>query len=62
MLVFRILATVFVALSVITSFLKNVYIFYDEEHHRFYNLGKFIFANLYGVLWRAFVITAIWLI
>jgi hypothetical protein len=62
MLVFRVLATIFVALSIITSLLKNILVFYDEGSQSIKRFGMFVFTNLYSVLWRAFVITAIWLI
>ena len=59
MLVFRILATVFVGISCITAFIKNICVYYNE--------GKFddaciIATSIYGWLWRAFVIVALWLI
>ena len=59
MLVFRILATIFVGLSCITTFIKNVSVYHGK--------GKFedaciIAATTYGWIWRAFVIVTIWLI
>lgn len=58
MLIFRILATIFVGLSCITCFLKNISIFSDWKHpYR----ETILFTN-YGWLWRAFVIVAIWII
>jgi hypothetical protein len=62
MLVFRIIATIFVTFSVITSILKNMFVFGDVNTSTIQYFGRFIFASLYSVLWRAFVITAIWLI
>lgn len=61
MLVCKIIATIFVALSVVTSLFKSAYMFFDggEENSR---LGGLISVGIYSVLWRAFVITAIWLI
>lgn len=62
MLVFRIIATVFVALSMFTSILKNICFFNDLEIESNNLAIMFVFANLYCVLWRAFVIVAIWLV
>ena len=53
MLVFRILATVFVALSMFTSIFKNYRTFRDYVY---------VGISVYSVLWRAFVIVAIWLV
>lgn len=55
MLIFRILGTVFVGFSVITCFLKNCNIFAQSNR-------DVIISTVYGWLWRAFVIVAIWII
>lgn len=57
MLVLRIIATVFVGLSVITTWVKNSNIW-----SRAYDTGMRLGVTLYGWLWRAFVIVAIWVI
>lgn len=62
MLILRTIAVIFISLSILTSFFKNIYIFYDEVSEKINNFGMFIFACLYSVLWRAFVIVAIWLV
>ena len=62
MLVFRILATVFVGISVITGLLKNIVIFCDKEDTEKINLGAVFGWCAWSILWRAFVIVAIWVI
>ena len=59
MLVFRILATVFVGISCFTCFIKNVVFFKDDEK---YQLAKVSIWTIYGWLWRAFVIVSLWVI
>lgn len=62
MLVFRIIATCFVGLSVFTSFLKNCTIFkdiVDDDSRLVRRVGGW---TLYSWLWRAFVIVALWII
>lgn len=54
MLVFRILATVFVGISVLSAFIKNMSLFNEWK--------QFIPWTIWSLSWRAFVITAIWLI
>lgn len=61
MLVFRILATVFVSLSVITGLSKNLVLFASGEKKEV-KIGSLIGWSIWSLLWRAFVITAIWLI
>ena len=58
MLVFRILATVFLGISCLTSPLKNICIFAGKEHE----IKDVCVWTIYGWLWRAFCIVAIWLI
>lgn len=59
MLVFRILSTVFLGLSCITSLMKNINMFGDNTHQ---GDKEVIGFTIYGWLWRAFVIVSIWLI
>lgn len=60
MLVFRIIGTCFVGLSVFTAFLKNCVIFKDIVDERLVrNVGGW---TAYSWLWRAFVIVALWII
>ena len=54
----RIVATVFVGVSCLTALIKNIFIF-DRS---VYTLKNIFLSTLYGWLWRAFVLVAIWLI
>ena len=54
MLVFRILATVFVSISVLSAFIKNMILCNKWK--------QFIPLTIWSLSWRVFVITAIWLI
>ena len=58
MLVLRIIATIFIALSVLTAVLKNARVSIESENQTLY----FIVTTSYSALWRAFVIVALWLI
>ena len=58
MLVFRIIATVLVGISYFTSFVKNTNFFKEDINQD----RKIILWTLYGWLWRAFVIVALWVI
>ena len=62
MLVFRILATVFVGLSVITGFFKNCAMFVDKNGDELKSVKGLIFFSAWSILWRAFVIVALWII
>lgn len=55
MLVLKILATIFVAISFITAYTKNQTLFDGENK-------AILLTTLWGWLWRAFVIVVIWLI
>lgn len=55
MLTLKVFATLFVALSFVTSLFKNIYIL-DEEPK------PTVVVTLYGWLWRAFVLVVIWII
>ena len=55
MLVFRILGTVFTGLSCVSCFFKNINIFSKSDK-------SVIVATVYGWLWRALVIVALWII
>jgi len=59
MLALKIIGTVFIGISCITAFIKNVYMFRDSNDETF-NHKAIIFSNLYSWLWRAFVIVALW--
>lgn len=59
MLVFRILATVFMGFSCITTFIKNITVYANKGK---YDDACIIATSIYGWLWRAFVIVALWLI
>ena len=61
MLALKIIATVFVGLSCITAFIKNILVLRDEKTDKFY-FKSIIGATLYGWLWRALVIVALWII
>ena len=58
MLVFRILATVFVGISCVTTLIKNIAMFAERDNE----IRNVSIWTIYGWLWRAFVIVAIWLI
>lgn len=61
MLALRIIATVLLALSCSTCFFKNINVF--DSHDTRSSYDKYvIIATLWGWLWRAFVIVAVWLI
>lgn len=55
MLVLKILATIFVAISFITAYTKNQTLFEGENK-------AILLTTLWGWLWRTFVIVVIWLI
>ena len=57
MLVLRIIATVFVGLSFLTTWVKNANVWSNKDEN-----GTRLVVTLYGWLWRAFVIVAIWVI
>lgn len=56
MLVLRILATIFISISVITGISKNALA--CEEHNN--STLLFIVISLYSILWRALVVVALW--
>lgn len=58
MLVLKILATIFVSISIITGIIKNALV--CEENNS--STSTFIVASLYSILWRALVIVALWVI
>ena len=58
MLVFRIVATVIMGFSCSTCLFKNVNFFKED----IYQDKKIVLWTLYGWLWRAFVIVALWVI
>lgn len=63
MLVFRIIATLIISISCITCFVKNVNVFlklsgFSEKERDM----AIIISTVYGWLWRAFIIVALWLI
>ena len=60
MIVFRILATIFVAISCITTFIKNVNVFNNAKDN--FDFKAIIVTTIWGWLWRAFVIVALWVI
>ena len=55
-MVFRIIATVLLGLSFITGGFKNLAVLGECK------TGTVIAWTIYSIAWRAFVITAIWLI
>ena len=61
MLALRIIGTVFVAFSCITTLLKNCAVFKDisDDSALVRRVGLW---TIYGWLWRAFVIVALWLL
>ena len=58
MLVLRIIATVIIGISCLTCALKNINIFSYGPHPN----RDVIIVTIWGWLWRAFIIVAIWLI
>lgn len=61
MLVFRILVTVFVGISIITGLLKNLVMFCGDKEKE-PKLGACIGFSLWSLIWRSFVIVAIWIV
>ena len=61
MLVFRILATVLVGISFITGLLKNLVMFCGRKDTE-PALGVCIGFSVWSIIWRAFVIVAIWIV
>lgn len=63
MLTFRIIGTVLIGLSVATSFVKTFGLYTDD--YGFIpqkNKVGIILLTFWNVLWRAFVITALWIL
>lgn len=58
MLALRILATIFVSISVVTGISKNALA--CEENNN--STLSFIVISLYSILWRALVVVALWVI
>ena len=58
MLVFKILSTIFVGFSCITTIIKTSYIIKCEDAEGW----QWFLWNGYSLIWRAFVIVSIWLI
>lgn len=61
MLVIRIIGTVIVGLSCFTAFIKNCAIFKHCETDKEIVLKTYGWT-IYGWLWRAFIIVALWII
>ena len=57
MLALRIIATVFVGISIFTTWAKNTNIWSSSDDN-----SMSVVATIYGWLWRAFVIVALWVI
>jgi hypothetical protein len=60
MLALRIAATVCMGISCMTCLMKNINIFSDTKHPNGTASIELAIATIYGWLWRAFVIIAIW--
>lgn len=60
MLALRIIGTVIMAYSVISAFCKNAKLFQIGEHE--WNYSGFFSFTIWGWLWRAFIIVALWVI
>lgn len=58
MLIFRIIATVLLSLSLMCAPIKNILIFKDTRKE----VRNALIGTLWSLLWRAFVIVAIWII
>ena len=56
MLALKIIATVFLGLSCVTSVIKNAALFANKDNE----IQNFSIWSLYGLLWRAFIIVALW--
>lgn len=62
MLIFRILATIFIAISLITGILKSICFFEDTSQlPQDKKYKAYIIIFIYSILWRALVIVALWL-
>lgn len=60
MLAFRIFATIFMGISIITAVLKDTVVFESVDTVPSFFAKMIIYG--YSALWRSFVIVAIWLI
>lgn len=60
MIVFRIIATALMALSIFTGILKTLTLAYYQQDDDAKNLS--LLTIVWSVLWRAFVIVALWVI
>ena len=58
MLVFKILSTIFIGISVVTALYKNATVLVNDSQ----NLPIYILLSLYSVAWRTLVIVTIWII
>lgn len=59
MLALKIISTLFVGFSCVTTFIKNVATFKVKENT--FNTKAIFMFTIYGWLWRALVITTIWI-
>ena len=62
MVAFRIVSTVLLGISCITCFFKSWALVSYGEQYSHPNFKHFIYILLWGLLWRSFVIVAIWVI
>ena len=60
MLWLRIVATVFMGISCMTCLIKNINIYSNTQNPSNNDNIEVAIATIYGWLWRAFVIVAIW--
>ncbi len=58
MLVFKILSTIFLGISVVTALFKNATVLVKDDQ----NLFLYILFSIYSVAWRTLVIVTIWII
>lgn len=61
MIALKIISTIFLGLSCVSTFLKNVLAFHDDKTDTFHTKTIFI-GTFYGWLWRALVIVTIWVV
>ena len=60
-MVFRILGTIFMSLSFLSMAIKNASVASSTEDNPT-GVTTFIGLSTWGILWRAFIIVALWLI
>ena len=61
-MVFRILLTIFLSISIVTQFIKDAALGFRGEMEEKSSVAIFFFTYLLGVAWRVFGLVIIWII